>query len=106
MSVLQRKAGIAPSCQWLSNGRGKKVSFMPLDDAIEDIDLHKVKLLKVDTEGFDARVLRGSQNVLKIGRPVVLFEYNRENLTPLGEDGLSSFVRPQGSWLSIGSILG
>ena len=38
------------------------------------------------------RVLKGSQNVLKTGRPVVIFEYNRENLNPLGEDGLSSFV--------------
>ncbi len=72
-------------------GRGKKIGFMPLDDAIKDLDLHRVKLLKVDTEGFDGRVLRGSQNVLKIGRPVVVFEYNREILTPLGEDGLSIF---------------
>jgi len=72
-------------------GRGKKVSFMPLDDALKDVDLHKVKLLKIDTEGFDARVLRGSQNVLKIGRPVVVFEYNRDNLNPLGEDALSIF---------------
>jgi len=70
---------------------GKKICFMPLDDAIKDLDLHRVKLLKIDTEGFDARVLRGSQNVLKIGRPVVIFEYNRENLTPLAEDGLSIF---------------
>ena len=62
---------------------------MPLDDAIKDIDLHRVKLLKVDTEGFEARILRGSQNVLKIGRPIVIFEYNRETLSPLGEDGLS-----------------
>ena len=73
-------------------GRGKKVSFMPLDDALKDIDLHKVKLLKIDTEGFDARVLRGSRNILKIGRPVVIFEYNRENLSPLNEDGLSIFA--------------
>ena len=71
---------------------GKKISLVPLDDAIEEIDLRRVKLLKVDTEGFEARVLRGSQNLLKAGRPVVILEYNRENLNSLGEDGLSSFV--------------
>jgi hypothetical protein len=75
-----------------SEGRRKKISFIPLDDAIKETDLHRVKLLKIDTEGFDGRVLRGSQNVLKIGRPVVFFEYNREILSPLGEEGLSIFA--------------
>jgi FkbM family methyltransferase len=75
-----------------SEGRGKQIRFLPLDDALKDIDLHRVKLLKIDTEGFDARVLRGSRNILKIGRPVVIFEYNRENLSPLSEDGLSIFA--------------
>ena len=32
---------------------GKKISLVPLDDAIEEIDLRRIKLLKVDTEGFE-----------------------------------------------------
>ena len=70
---------------------GKIISLVPLDDVVADIDLQRIKLLKIDTEGYDARVLRGSQNVLRAGRPVVIFEHNPENLSALGEDGLSVF---------------
>ena len=67
------------------------VTFLTLDEALGEIDLQTVKLLKVDAEGYDPRVLRGSRSVLETGRPVVLFEYNRENLWDLGEDGLRVF---------------
>jgi len=67
------------------------VTFLTLDEALRDLDTHLIKLLKVDTEGYDGRVLRGSQRILQTSRPVVLFEHNRENLCDLGEDGLDVF---------------
>lgn len=67
------------------------VTFLTLDEALRDVDTHLIKLLKVDTEGYDRRVLRGSQRILQTSRPVVLFEHNRENLFDLGEDGLDVF---------------
>ncbi|MFO0953213.1 MAG: FkbM family methyltransferase [Isosphaeraceae bacterium] len=72
---------------------GRVVRFSTLDEVLgsSGVDRAAVKLLKIDTEGFDARVLRGASRVLDEGRPVVLFEYNRENLAALGEDGLSIF---------------
>jgi FkbM family methyltransferase len=44
-----------------------------------------VKLLKVDTEGHDLRIIRGAEEVLKRDKPVLSFELNRENLEPLGD---------------------
>ena len=67
------------------------VTFLTLDESLRDVDTQLIKLLKVDTEGYDGRVLRGSQRILQTGRPVVLFEHNRENLSDLGEDNLDVF---------------
>jgi len=70
---------------------GNSVAFVTLDEALLDHDPQRVKLLKIDTEGFDARVLRGAQKLLRTSRPVVLFEYNRGNLSALHENGLEIF---------------
>jgi FkbM family methyltransferase len=73
--------------------KNTRIDFVTLDNAIQDVDQRKVKLLKIDTEGFDSKVLRGSRNILKTGHPVVIFEHNRENLSAIGEDNLSAFVQ-------------
>jgi FkbM family methyltransferase len=48
------------------------------------------KLLKIDTEGFDCAILRGSTNYLRQVSPVIFFEYNRENMDAIGEPGLDT----------------
>jgi FkbM family methyltransferase len=75
-----------------STDEGSSVSFLTLDEALRDDDAPRVKLLKIDTEGFDGRVLRGAQQLLRTSHPVVLFEYNRGNLAALHEDGLEIFA--------------
>ena len=72
-------------------GSGPTVDFHTLDEVLRDRDVSLIKLLKVDVEGFDPRVLRGAARLLREGRPVVLFEHNRENLAAIGEDNLSAF---------------
>jgi FkbM family methyltransferase len=50
------------------------------------------KLLKVDIEGFDLRVIRGATTLLRSDHPVILFEFNHQNLTKLDENGLAIFA--------------
>ncbi len=49
------------------------------------------KFIKIDTEGFDCRILRGSQEVLSDVKPVVHFEYNREAMNSINESGVRTF---------------
>lgn len=49
------------------------------------------KLIKIDTDGFDLPILRGSLEFLRAHRPVLFFEYDPAYFLPLGDDGLSIF---------------
>ena len=51
----------------------------------------KVGLLKVDAEGFDIAILFGAKNLLAASKPVIAFEYNRDNMDAIGEPGLRVF---------------
>jgi FkbM family methyltransferase len=91
LSVLIEKEGsnstVIPSNEDLS----RSVDFTTLDKLLDEFEGRQVKLLKIDTEGFDPKILRGSSGLLRKDRPVVVFEHNRENLMRVGEDNLSSF---------------
>ncbi len=65
-----------------------------LDDTIANKGLSNsnLKLLKVDVEGFDTIVLRGSKEIIKKHKPVLYFEYNRENMNAINEDGISTLL--------------
>jgi FkbM family methyltransferase len=62
------------------------VRFQTLDQAVQELNKDaRVKLVKVDTEGYDLRVLRGAAGILERERPVITFELNRESIEPLGD---------------------
>ena len=65
-----------------------------LDDTIANKGLSNsnLKLLKVDVEGFDTIVLRGSKEIIMKHKPVLYFEYNRENMNTINEDGISTLL--------------
>lgn len=46
------------------------------------------KLLKIDTDGFEAKILRGSKDWLAQTQPVLFFEYDPAHLERYQEDGL------------------
>jgi FkbM family methyltransferase len=52
----------------------------------------ELKILKVDVEGFDTIVLRGAKEIIKKYQPVLYFEYNRENMNAINEDGISTLL--------------
>lgn len=67
------------------------VTFFALDDLTASIpDAARIKLVKIDTEGFDTRILRGAGRLLDTNRPVVYFEYNRHAMLGTGEDGFAA----------------
>ena len=55
--------------------------------------LEKIKLLKIDTEGFDCAILRGALKFIRQSRPAITFEYNRENMDAIGEKGLDTLTQ-------------
>ncbi len=70
------------------------ISFKPLDEVLADEPYHSanIKLIKLDIEGFDTIVLRGAGEVIAKNQPVLFFEYNRDVMEHIGEDGLSTLL--------------
>lgn len=74
----------------------ESITLVTLDEFAARLPLpKKCKLLKVDVEGFDLKVLRGASRLLTEDRPVVLFEWNHDNLEKIGDTGLEIFSRLQ-----------
>jgi FkbM family methyltransferase len=69
------------------------VNLISLDDFIfAEPEWQTFRLLKIDAEGFDCSILRGATNFLREVHPVVHFEYNRENMDPIGEPGIDTLL--------------
>ena len=72
----------------------EQITLKSLDDVITEGGFNnaEIKLLKVDVEGFDTIVLRGASRIIEKHKPVLFFEYNRENMITINEDGLSTVL--------------
>ena len=71
----------------------QKVTLTTLEECVRALpDVARYRVLKVDTEGFDCRVLRGGMRYLARVRPMIMMEYNRENMDEIGEPGLPTLA--------------
>jgi FkbM family methyltransferase len=72
----------------------KKLDLKTLDEVLIEnkLEQRNIKLLKIDTEGFDTIILRGCKKTISKDHPVLYFEYNGENMNKIGEDGLSTLL--------------
>lgn len=68
------------------------VRIVSLDDFLVGHPVANCKLLKVDTEGFDCSIIRGAKKFLQQARPVITFEFNRDNMQAIGENGLGTLA--------------
>lgn len=70
----------------------KTIQVHTLDElALQQTDIFaKSKILKIDAEGFDCRIIRGGLAFINAVRPAILFEYNRDNMTRIGESGIET----------------
>lgn len=56
-----------------TDGNGVTVPTRTLDSVMEELGVTEIGLLKIDTEGFEAQVLRGAKRVLSEIRPSVIY---------------------------------
>jgi FkbM family methyltransferase len=73
----------------------KQISIKKLDSLAAENNFEPVKLLKVDTDGFDFKVLRGSFDYIKKHKPVLFFEYVAIYLKEQGEHGTQTLYSLQ-----------
>ncbi|MCX7651721.1 MAG: FkbM family methyltransferase [Bacteroidia bacterium] len=66
------------------NGKRVKVSKITLDRYITHRNISEIKLIKMDAEGAELDILRGSTYVLEHIRPVWLIEVEEERTAPWG----------------------
>jgi FkbM family methyltransferase len=68
------------------------IEVKKLSDVLKDYpSFWKSKMIKVDTDGFDCKILRGAADFLKNAKPIIFFEYDPFFLTEQGDDGTSIF---------------
>jgi FkbM family methyltransferase len=57
----------------------------------ENPSFANAKLLKIDTDGFDCKILKGASAFLSKMKPILFFEYDPDHLMRQEDDGLSIF---------------
>lgn len=62
------------------------VSLVTLDTFAADRAFGPIGLIKIDTEGFEARILRGARGVIASNRPVIMFELSPSDFGSNGSD--------------------
>lgn len=74
--------------------QGEMVHLKTLDEVLGEQHLlnRTLKLLKIDCEGFDTIIIRGSARLIREKKPVLYFEYNKTNMEAIGEEGLSTLL--------------
>jgi FkbM family methyltransferase len=76
-----------------AGGSAHSVQIVSLDDFLAArTDTSAMKLVKIDTEGFDCSIIRGAGKFIAQAHPVISFEYNRDNMAALGEKGLDTLA--------------
>jgi FkbM family methyltransferase len=72
----------------LSHGAAHaSVECTTLDAFAFSLGIDRVKLVKIDVEGWELSVLRGAERLLRTARPVVVFEYDPAYISRSGGSG-------------------
>jgi FkbM family methyltransferase len=58
----------------------------------KETDFTDSKLVKIDTDGFDLAIIRGSADFIRSAKPVLFFEYDPFFLSKQNDDGISIFA--------------
>lgn len=68
------------------------IEVKKLSDVLKDYpSFWQSKMIKVDTDGFDCKILRGAADFLQSAKPIIFFEYDPFFLAEQGDDGISIF---------------
>jgi FkbM family methyltransferase len=72
------------------------VSLETLDEFVETQNLGDIALIKIDTEGFEARILRGARQVLESHKPIIIFELSPSDFDESGASDVVNILRDHG----------
>ena len=75
----------------ISSAGGQKVKLTTIDSYCDEHRIAKIDLVKIDTEGFEERIVRGGANTLKRHKPALYIEVNNQHLARYGDDVQSLF---------------
>lgn len=76
----------------ISDEKSDQINIKALDSILSSYpQFLNSKFFKIDTDGFDFEVLKGSSNLIKTSSPVIFFEYEPRFLNKNGEDSMSIF---------------
>ena len=68
------------------------IEVKKISEILKDYPLFgDAKMIKIDTDGFDCKIIRGAADFLLIAKPVIFFEYDPFLLAEQGDDGISIF---------------
>lgn len=72
--------------------RDTEISMVTLDTFLQSHPLYReqAKVLKIDTDGYDTKIIRGAMEYIKRIHPVIFFELDRFLLSQAGENGLQT----------------
>lgn len=56
-----------------------KVQVSTINHELEKVEKHKIKLVKIDVEGWEKFVIKGGESFFKIYSPIVMVEFTDEN---------------------------
>ena len=70
----------------------RAIQLRSIDSLAESggVEYLKCKIIKIDTEGFDFRIMRGSMKYIEKTKPLIVVEYNRDNMGRINENGIDT----------------
>lgn len=77
----------------VEDGSSKEmIKFKTIEEIIKNYnEFDNTKFLKIDTDGFDCKIIRSSSKFFSKYKPMIFFEYDPYLLESLNDDGLSVF---------------
>lgn len=85
---LQGTLKIVPDANKETN---KKFQIITLDNFLNtNSNFKPAKILKIDTDGFDLMIIRGSKDYLTKTKPILFFEYDKQLFEDVNDDGIST----------------
>jgi FkbM family methyltransferase len=91
-AITNKELVIVSGTAHFTDSSNTSTEFKKLSSILkEESQFSQAKLLKIDTDGFDLAIIRGSVDFIKLAKPVLFFEYDPFFLKNQKEDGISIF---------------
>jgi FkbM family methyltransferase len=91
-AIANKELVIVSGTAHFTDSSNTSTEFKKLSSILNDEpQFSQSKLLKIDTDGFDLAIIRGSVDFIKLAKPILFFEYDPFFLKNQKEDGISIF---------------